>query len=83
MKDRAHSNAKGGVTAVAVVPALASECRYSDGTAVRADRATVPTNGLQDSDTVILGVDNTLPLSRTTCSYRAHYNKRTIGLSLL
>jgi hypothetical protein len=71
MKDRAHSNAKGGVTAVAVVPTLASQCRYSDGTAVRADRATVPTNGLQDSDAIILGVDNALPLSRTTCSYRA------------
>ena len=70
MKDRAHSNAKGGIAAVAVVPVLASQCRYSDGTAVRADRATVPTNGLKDSDAVILGVDNTLPLSRTTCSYR-------------
>jgi hypothetical protein len=71
MKDGAHSNAKGGVAAVAVVPALASQCRYSDGTAVRAGRATVPTNGLQDSDAIILVVDRTLPLSRTTCSYRA------------
>ena len=71
MKDRVHSNAKGGVAAVAVVPALASQCRYSDGTAVRANRATVPTNGLQDSDAIILGVDNALPLSRTSCSYCA------------
>jgi hypothetical protein len=71
MKDGAHSNAKGGVTAVAVVPALASQCRYSDGAAVRADRGAVPTNGLQHNDAIILGVDNTLPLSRTRCSYRA------------
>jgi hypothetical protein len=67
MKDGAHSNAKCGVAAVAVMPVLVSQCRYSDGTAVRADRAPVPTNGLQDSNAIILGVDNTLPLSRTPC----------------
>jgi hypothetical protein len=71
MKDRAHSDAKGRVAAVAVVPAPASPCRYSDGAAVRADGVTVPTNGLQDSNAVIFGVDTMLPLSRTTCSYRA------------
>ena len=71
MKDRADSNTKGSVATVAVMAALALQCRYSAGIAIRADRYTVPTDGLQEIKAAILGVNGALPLNRTTQSYRA------------
>ena len=71
MKDRANGNAKGSVATVAVVATLVAQCRYSNGITIRADRSAVPTNGFQEIETTIFGVNGVLPLNRTIHSYRA------------